>query len=391
MDSYLKEAHNLFPFTQGLRRDFHAHPELGFREVRTAGIVANQLVDLNMEVHTGIAETGVMALLEGSGPGPVVLLRFDMDALPIQETTGAEYASQIPGVMHACGHDGHTAIGLSVAKLLHTHRQEFPGTVKFVFQPAEEGLGGAQKMVSGGILANPKPDITLALHLWNDKPLGWFGITRGPIMAAAEIFRVVIKGRGGHGASPHLTIDPVATTAQVINSLQTIVSRNVSPLDTAVVTVSSLNAGTAFNVIPDYVEIKGTIRTYKPEVRRVVLKRFKDIVEGTCKALGCEAEIELEKLTPAVQNDSEIAKKVAEIASEIFPEGQIDNTFHTMGSEDMAYMMESIPGCYFFVGSANRESGLDGPHHSSRFDFDEQALPAAVGLMVSCAMRFLNS
>lgn len=391
MDSYLKEAQDLFAFTQGLRRDFHAHPELGFHEVRTAGIVANQLVDLNMEVHTGIAETGVMALLEGSGAGPVVLLRFDMDALPIQETTGAVYASQIPGVMHACGHDGHTAIGLSVAKFLQTHRQEFPGTVKFVFQPAEEGLGGAQKMVSGGVLASPKPDLTLALHLWNDKPLGWFGITQGPIMAAAGIFRVVIKGRGGHGASPHQTIDPVVTAAQVINSLQTIVSRNVSPLETAVVTVSSLNAGTAFNVIPDYVEIKGTIRTYKPEVRNVVINRFKEIVEGTCKTLDCEAEIELEKLTPAVQNDSEIAKKVAEIASEIFPESQIDNTFHTMGSEDMAYMMESIPGCYFFVGSANHESGLDGPHHSSRFDFDERALPAAVALMASCAMRFLNS
>lgn len=391
MDSFLKEAREVFPFTQALRRDFHCHPELGFQEVRTAGIVARQLTELNMEVSTGIADTGVVALLEGSRAGPVVLLRFDMDALPILEETGAEYASQVPGVMHACGHDGHTAIGLSVARLLHDHRNELAGTVKFVFQPAEEGLGGAEGMVSAGVLENPKPDITLALHLWNEKPLGWFGITPGPIMAASEIFRVKITGRGGHGALPNLTIDPIVASTQVITSLQTIVSRNVSPLDTAVVTVSSLHAGEAFNVIPADVEIKGTIRTFKLEVREMVLNRFQEIVEGVSKALGCVAEIELKKLTPAVRNDLEITQKVKEIAAEMFPESQVDTSFCTMGSEDMAYMMEAIPGCYFFVGSANHKKGLDGAHHSSRFDFDEQALPVAIALMASVVANLLKS
>ena len=274
MPNYLLEAETLFPYTQTLRRDFHQHPEIGFQEVRTASIVARELRELGLEVSTGIAETGVVAMLEGERPGPTALLRFDMDALPVTEETGAEYASLTPGVMHACGHDGHTAIGLTVARLLHAHRDELAGTVKLVFQPAEEGLGGAKRMVAEGVLANPRPDLSLALHLWNDKPFGWIGVTPGPAMAASGRFQITITGSGGHGAAPHLTHDPVVAAAQIITALQTIVSRNVRPLDSAVVSVTAIEAGDAFNVIPSTAVLKGTFRTYRPEVEALLKARI---------------------------------------------------------------------------------------------------------------------
>jgi amidohydrolase len=267
MTDYLAEANELFEYTRQLRRDFHAHPELGFQEVRTAGVVASELKDLGLEVTPRIAETGVVALLEGNKAGPVVLLRFDMDALPITEETGAEYASQTPGIMHACGHDGHTAIGLTVARLLRNHRRELAGTVKLVFQPAEEGLGGAERMVAEGVLENPRPDLALSLHIWNDSPLGWLGIVKGPVMAASEVFTVTITGKGGHGALPHLAVDPVLAAAHTITAVQSIVSRNVPPLKSGVVSFTALSGGEAFNVIPNTVQLKGTIRTFEQGVR----------------------------------------------------------------------------------------------------------------------------
>src|SRR4030065_18682 len=220
MINFLGEAQDLFEYTRDLRRDFHKHPEIGFKEVRTANIVARELTHLGMEVKTGVGQTGVVALLEGKSPGPLVLLRFDMDALPIQEETGAEYASENNGVMHACGHDGHVAIGLTVARILDKYREKFSGTVKFVFQPAEEGLGGAVSMIADGILQSPKPDVALALHIWNERPVGWIGIVPGLAMAAADTFEIRIIGKGGHGASPHLCNDPILASSQVINMLQ---------------------------------------------------------------------------------------------------------------------------------------------------------------------------
>src|SRR5512135_365255 len=255
MIDFLKEAKELFPYTQSLRRDLHMHPELGFREVRTGGIVARELEALGLEVTKGVGKTGVVGLLEGPQAGPTLLLRFDMDALPIVEETGAEYTSQNPGVMHACGHDGHTAIGLTVAKILLNHRDQLAGTIKMIWQPSEEGFngedcGGNEMMMRDGVLESPHVDRTLALHLWNDRPIGWVGVAGGPVMAGAEQFSIKLTGRGGHGASPHLTIDPIAAAAQVITALQTIASRNVAPLESAVVSVTSVQSGTTFNVIP---------------------------------------------------------------------------------------------------------------------------------------------
>ncbi len=224
MTDYLIEAQELFPYTQSLRRDLHMHPELGFHEIRTAGIVARELQALDMEVTTGVAKTGVIGLLEGAKQGPVVLIRFDMDALPVTEETGATYASTVPGVMHACGHDGHVSIGLTVAKLLHAHREELSGTVKFVFQPAEEGtcgeeIGGNEMMIREGALENPKPDLALALHLWNEMPFGQVHVAGGPVMAGAEQFKITVTGRGGHGAIPNQTVDPVLAAGQIVTAL----------------------------------------------------------------------------------------------------------------------------------------------------------------------------
>jgi amidohydrolase len=390
MIDFISEAQELFEYTRELRRDFHQHPELGFQEVRTAGIVARELTDFGLEVSTGVGKTGVVAIVEGMREGPVILARFDMDALPIQEETGAEYASQTPGVMHACGHDGHTAAGLTVARILEAHKEELKGTVKLVFQPAEEGLGGAEAMVADGVLENPKPEKSLSLHLWNDKPLGWIGVTPGPAMSASDRFTVKIRGRGGHGAAPHLGIDPVAAGAQVVSALQNIVSRNVPPLESAVVTVTSMTGGEAFNVIPEVIELRGTIRSFKSEVRDLVLRRFNKIVTGIAEALDCQAEIELWKITPATVNDVEMAGRVREVVARILPESDLDNNERTMGSEDMAYMMDDIPGCYFFVGSANHELGLDSAHHHPKFDFDERALPRAAALMAGAVVEFLK-
>lgn len=389
MDPIYQEALEQFDFTRALRRDLHRHPELGFKEVRTAGIITTELHRLGLEVRTGVAETGVVALMEGAHTGPTVLLRFDMDALPIQEETGAEYASETPGVMHACGHDGHVAAGLSVARLLHRHRREMNGSVIFVFQPAEEGLGGAERMIAAGALQGGHPQTSLALHFWNEKPLGWLGIPSGPLMAGADIFSVRVHGKGGHGAAPHRSVDPVVCAAQIITSLQTIASRNVSPLESAVVTVARLRAGEAYNVIPQSVELSGTIRAFDEEVHEMVLRRMEEIVSGLSRAMGCEADVSVQRLTPAVVNDADAAERVRQAASRLFPDHQVDDQYRTMVSEDMAFFMQAVPGCYFLVGSANPARGLDYGHHHPQFDIDEQALPVGIALMTRAALDYL--
>lgn len=390
MADFLHESQQLFEYSRALRRDFHRHPELGFQEVRTAGIVAKELNQLGLEVSTGVGKTGVVALLEGDQPGPVVLIRVDMDALPIQEETGAEYASTVSGVMHACGHDGHTAIGLTVARILGKQRSSLKGSVKLVFQPAEEGLGGAESMLADGVLTNPSPDVALSVHLWNEKPVGWVGATPGPVMAAADIFRIHLQGKGGHAAQPHFTADPVAAAAQIISALQTVVARNAAPLEAAVVSVTTLRAGDAFNVIPDTADLQGTIRTFKAEVRQRVVERFEQVVVGIAQAMGCQAEVELQSITPAVVNDPQLTALVQEVCGNVLPDSQVDATSMTMGSEDMAFMMQDIPGCYILVGSANAAKGLDAAHHHPRFDVDEESLIHAAALLSATAARLLS-
>ena len=396
MVDFRAQAASLFEYTQALRRDFHMYPELGFREFRTSGIVAKELEALGIEVTKGVGKTGVVGLLEGARPGPTLLLRFDMDALPISEDTGAEYASKNPGTMHACGHDGHMAIGLTVARMLHQQREGLAGTIKLCFQPSEEGTngeetGGNELMIRDGVLEAPNVDMTLSLHLWNEKPLGWVGVTKGPVMAGAEIFSILITGRGGHGAIPDRAVDPVVAAAQMVSALQSIVSRNVSPLDTAVVSVTSLHSGTTFNVIPQEARLDGTIRTFDQGVRQRVLERIDQIAQGVASAMGCQAEVTIKRITPALVNNERLAGRVQETARQVLPESELDTGYRTMTAEDMAFMQEMVPGCYFFVGSNDSTRHLDYGHHHPKFDFNEQALVRASALMASAALDVLHS
>jgi len=389
--NYIHEAEALFEVSRSTRRDLHMHPELGFQEIRTAGIVAKELNRLGLEVTTGVAQTGVVGMIETGKPGPVVMLRFDMDALPIFEETGTVYESQNPGVMHACGHDAHVAIGLTAARLINQHREQIKGSVKLVFQPAEEGLGGAEGMIKAGVLDNPRPDLALGMHVWNDAPVGWLGITHGPVMAASEIFKVTIKGRGGHGAIPNLAIDPILAAAHLISVLQSIVSRNVNPFLTAVISVTAIHGGQAHNVIPQEVELKGTIRTFEPEIRELVLRRFTQIVENVSNGMGCQVEIDLKSLTPAVVNNKGVTKVVLATAKELWPQAAIASDYATMGSEDMAFYLKEVPGCFIFIGSANDELGLNAAHHHPRFDIDERVIPMAAGLIAATVENILGA
>jgi len=387
----LSQAEDLFPYTRDLRRDFHRHPELGFQEHSTAEIIVRELSNLeDMVIQAGVAGTGVVGTLEGGKPGRVILLRFDMDALPVTENTGVDYSSENEGLMHACGHDGHLAIGLTTARLLHEEREKLPGTIKFVFQPAEEGLGGALAMIKEGILSDPVPEVTLALHLWNEKPLGWLGITDGPMMSASETFQVRIIGKGGHGGIPHKAIDPIVAAAGIINALQSVVSREISPLDSGVITVSSIHGGEAHNVIPEQVTLSGTIRSFTEETRDLLLKRFHEVVEQSAATYLCRAKVTIDDISPAVNNDPKIAAVLRRTASELFPQAVIDQGYRTMASEDMAFMMQDIPGCYCLIGSANSEKGLDAKHHQPEFNFDEQALTQGAALLVSAVHELQN-
>jgi len=390
MPEILKAAEALSKYTQDLRRDFHAHPELGFHEIRTSGIVARELTSLGLDVQTGIGGTGVVALLEGKKAGKVVLARADMDALPIHEETGAIYASTNAGVMHACGHDAHTAMLLTVAKLLTAQRAHLSGTVKFMFQPAEEGMGGAEKMIEAGVLEKPRVDVALALHVWNEKPIGWIGITSGPVMASAEIFKIKIHGKGGHGALPHLAVDPLLAAAQITSALQGIVARNISPLQTAVVSVCTIHGGDAFNVIPAEVEMTGTIRTFEASVRTLVLERFEKIVHSVAEGMGCQVDIQVDKLTLAAINHPDVTGRVQDIARKLFTNYEIETNFRTMGSEDFSYVQEKVPGCFVFIGSANHEKGLDAGHHHPKFDIDEAVLPLGAAFMAAAIMDLLQ-
>lgn len=371
------------------RRDFHRHPELAYGEVRTAGIVAAHLESLGYRVRTGVGKTGVVGVLESVHPGPVVMVRFDMDALPVTEETGAEYASTIPGRMHACGHDGHVAMGMALAELLAAYQDRMTGTVKLIFQPAEEGGNGALAMIQDGVLEDPHPDVFLAAHLWTERPVGSVDVTPGPVMAAAEKWVCKVVGRGGHGALPHQTVDPVVAAAYMITALQTVVSRNVSPLETAVVTVGAIHGGDAFNVIPTQVEMTGTIRTYELSARETVLRRMREVLEGVAAACGARAELEITSLTPAVINDYAVTSVVQRAAEVVLGSERVTSGERTMGSEDAAFFTRQVPGCYFFVGAANPSRGLGAPHHNPRFDFDEEAMEIGLAVLAQAVGFYL--
>lgn len=371
------------------RRDLHRHPEIGFEEVRTAGIVAAELQELGLEVQTGVGKTGVVGVLDGEHDGPTVMVRADMDALPVTEETSTDYSSTIPGKMHACGHDGHTTILLGVAKLLSERRGELSGRVKFVFQPAEEIGLGAKAMIEDGLLESPKADVSLGLHLWNELAIGQVAVTDGPFMAGASIFTVTIKGKGGHAAMPSNNVDPIVCAAQLLLAYQTIVSRNLDPIDNAVLTVTKVEAGTAYNITPEVVTLRGTFRMFTLEVRDLLVERMSEMTEFVCRGMGCSATIEFDHQTLPVINDSAVAAQVSRVLSEKFTDIEIIHGFQSMTAEDVSELLHAVPGLFFFVGSANAERGLDYSHHHPRFDIDEDVLPLAVALLTSAVASYV--
>ncbi|MFQ3646663.1 MAG: amidohydrolase [Anaerolineae bacterium] len=386
---WLQQANNLADDIVRWRRDFHQHPELAFKETRTARIVAEELQALGMEVQTGVGQTGVVAVLEGAANGPTVLVRADMDALPISTEITTEYASQTPGVMHACGHDGHTAVVLGVARMFAAHRDQMKGRIKFVFQPAEEIGSGARAMKADGVLQDPRPDVSLGLHLWNDMPVGELGVASGPVMAGSGDFEITITGKGGHGAAPHMAIDPVVCAAQIILGFQTIVARTLDPLDTAVLSVTRLHTGTANNIIPQTAVMGGTFRFFKHSVAETIQQRMREIVEGVCAAMNCTAQIQIKRTTEPVANADEVAAPIRHVFESLGVSPEHFHNYRTMGSEDVGEFMSDIPGMFFFVGSANPERGLNYPHHHPRFDFDEAALPLSAGLLAAAVAHYV--
>lgn len=391
LDSIRLTIASLHPQLIDWRRRLHQQPELGFREHQTADFIRQKLATWGIPYQSGIAGTGIVARIDGARPGPVLGIRADMDALPIHELNETPYRSQRDGVMHACGHDGHVAIALGTACYLAKNPDSFAGTVKIIFQPAEEGPGGAKPMIEAGALTNPQVDAMIGLHLWNNLPLGTVGVRNGPLMAATELFTCRIQGKGGHGAIPHQTVDSIVIGAQVVSALQTIVSRNVDPLKSAVVTVGQFHAGSARNVIADSAEISGTVRYFDRGYDGFFAQRLEQIVAGICQANGATYQFDYQALYPPVVNDAAItdlvravAMAVVETSTEVVPECQ------TMGGEDMSFFLEQVPGCYFFLGSANPVRGLDYPHHHPRFDFDESVLPMGVEMFVRCVEAFGN-
>ncbi|KAA3646514.1 MAG: amidohydrolase [Chloroflexi bacterium] len=388
MISYLAEAEQLKNALVEWRRDFHRHPELRFQEVRTAGKIAEHLNSLGFEVQTGIGKTGVVGVLSGHSDGPVLLLRFDMDALPIQEENQVEYISQKPGVMHACGHDAHMAIGMGVAQLVASQKEQLQGTVKLVFQPAEEGAGGALAMIEDGVLQNPVPDYSFGLHVESQRPSGTVWIGEGPILAAADAFWIILKGRGGHGALPETADDVLMAGVQIVNNVQTILTRDIGLFDSAVISICSFQAGNAFNIIPEKAEISGTIRTYENTVKSLIHERLQQVVEHTSQAFGVSGELKIDEIVPATVNNPEITAVVRNLAAEIVGENNLKMDYKAAPSDDVAEFLRANPGCHVILGAGSAESY---PHHSSRFEIDEDVLPIGVALFCNQIFHFTES
>ena len=376
-----------------VRRDLHQHPELGFEEVRTAAVVAAKLRALGLQPRTEVGRTGVLCTIRGGKPGRTVLLRADMDALPIQEENDTPYRSQSAGKMHACGHDCHTSILLAVAKRLVAQQQDLAGTVVLCFQPAEElggPKGGAEAMIQDGALT-PKPDAAFGLHVWQDLPLGVVGVTEGPWMAAVDEFTVTVKGKGAHAAMPQGSIDPVLCAAHMVTALQSLVSRNTDPFQQLVVSVTQLRAGSAFNIIPETAWFNGTIRLFDRELWTRVPGQFERVVQGVAAAFGCAAEILYERGNMPTVNDKAMCAFARAAATAVVGEANLRDDVRTMGGEDFSSFLARVPGVFIAVGSRNEHRGLVHEHHHPRFDVDEDSLRIGAEILLRTTLGYLAS
>ncbi len=365
------------------RRDFHQYPELKYEEERTSKIVEEHLKEWGYEVRR--ISTGVIGTI-GEGD-KMIALRADMDALPVQEENDVPYKSKIPGKMHACGHDAHTAMLLGAAKIIAEHKEELNGKVRVIFQPAEEGGNGAKVMIKGGALEGV--NAIFGIHVWSELPSGVIGIREGPFLAGAGEFHVKIKGKGGHGASPHETVDPIVVASQAVLAFQTIVSRNVEPIKPAVVSVGAIHAGTAFNVIPEEAEMKGTYRFFEPEIGKLIEKRIDEILSGITKAYHADYKLNIVELTPPTINHSKMAQFVKDVAQR-YSIGTVSEVSLTMGAEDFSFYLQKVPGAFVALGIKNKAKGIIYPHHHPKFNVDEDILHLGTALEVALAFEFLR-
>jgi amidohydrolase len=371
------------------RRYLHENPELSWQEEKTAQFVYETLESFGGLVLSRPTKHSVMARLIGTKPGRVLAMRADMDALPIEEENDFPFKSKVPGVMHACGHDGHTAMLLAAAKILSGLREEIAGEVRFLFQHAEEDApGGAEEMVEAGVMDGV--DAVIGIHLWATQPVGKIGVVYGPMMAAPDTFRITVLGKGGHAALPHQTIDSIAIAAQVVTNLQHVVARNVDPLDQAVLSVTKFHGGTAHSVIPGSVEMEGTVRTFDPELRKRIPALMERVVKGITEAHGASYAFEYEEGYRPVINDAEVTGVIEETVREVFGEEAVDRMRPVMGGEDFSAYQQKAPGCFVFVGAGNEEKGIVYPHHHPRFTIDEDALEKGVRLFVHAAFKLLG-
>jgi len=385
MDRLKKEVESLKEKLIEWRRDFHRHPEIAFQEERTSSVIKKFFEDLDVEV-TSCAKTGLRVVLKGKSPGKTVALRADMDALPLQEEGDKEYISQNPGATHACAHDGHMAVAMGTAKLLSERQEDLKGNVVFLFQPSEERIpGGAKTMIEEGALEGV--DAVFGFHFWQLLPTGSVGAVKGPMMAQPDSFDLVIKGKGGHGSTPHLVVDPILVASHVITNLQSIVSRNVDPLKSCVVSFGTINSGTIYNIIPNEVSCSGTVRTFDPAVKRLVKERLREIVDNTCQAFGATSELIYEDGYPPLINDPGMVDFVLDVVKETLGGQAIKEQAPVMGGEDFAYFLQKVPGAFYFFGMGD---GMEFPHHHPEFDMDENALPTATHLLTALALTYLQ-
>ena len=379
----------LFADTVAIRRDLHAHPELAFEETRTAEIVATRLRALGFDVHEGIGGTGVVGLLTGAQPGPTIMLRADMDALPMPEENDVPYASRNAGVTHACGHDAHVAMLLGAATILRDRASDVHGRIAFVFQPAEEGGGGARAMLDDGLIARFAIERAYGLHIANILPSGVFGLRPGPLMAAVDSFDLVVEGMGGHGAMPHRSVDPVVVAADVVGALQRVVSREIDPVEPAVLTIGAINGGTTYNVIPPRVALKGTVRTFTDATREAMEARIQRIAEHTCAAANATCALQWHASYPVTVNDpAEAAFVTATLAAEFGAE-RVQETPPIMGSEDFSYFAQVVPACFYFLGAGDATHLF--PNHHPAFDIDENAMSSGIAAHVALALAATSS
>ncbi len=373
-----------------IRRTIHKRPELTFEEIETSKLVSTWLEKFGLEVKSGLAKTGVSALLRGGKEGKTVAIRADMDALPLEEATQLPYASQVPGKMHACGHDAHVTILLGVAKFFSSMPEKVKGNIKWIFQPAEEGGGGGRVMVEEGVLENPKVDAIFGAHVFPDLPMGKVGIHEREGLAATDRFRIKILGKGGHGAHPHQSKDPILAAGHLITQIHSIVSRNINPLDRAVVSIGRVNGGTAFNIIPDEVELWGTVRSFSPQVRERLRNRLEQTAQGIARSFDLDTQYEFMPGYPPLVNDVPMSHLVASACARGIGKENVEFILPSMGGEDFAYYLQKVPGSFFRLGCRNEQKGIIHPLHSSRFSIDEDVLPFGVEMFVRIIDQYLE-